>query len=195
MAAYLRVSSKEQNTSNQTPSIEQYCQSRDWELWEVYQEQESAWQSGHQKELARLLSDLRSGKKKYEHLIIWSLDRLSRLGIAATLQLINSLELLGCRVISIQESWLAESGPMREVFTALASWAAKYESDRRSERTLAGLARAKKNGKQLGRPRGSRDKGKRKKAGYINRWLNKGSARIIPDALAIQGENKQRVVF
>jgi len=59
-----------------------------------------------------------------------------------------------CRVVSIRESWIAEAGPMREVFAAIAAWAAKFESDRRSERTLAGLAQARAEGKKLGWPAG-----------------------------------------
>ena len=62
---------------------------------------------------------------------------------------------------------------MREMFIAMSAWVAKFESDRRSERTLAGLARAKANGKKLGRPAGNKDKGKRKRTGYLLRYANK----------------------
>jgi len=41
------------------------------------------------------------------------------------------------------------------------AWVAEFESRRRSERTLAGLARALQEGKKLGRPKGSKDKHKR----------------------------------
>lgn len=170
-AAYLRVSGPGQEVANQLPTIQAWAASRGYDSrLEIYQETESAWKQGHQKELARLLSDLRTGRRKYDYLVTWSLDRLSRQGIAATLQLINSFESLGCKVISIQESWVAESGPMREVFAAMAAWAAKFESDRRSERTKAGLARARGEGKQLGRPTGAKDKNGRHKAGYLLRY-------------------------
>ena len=172
-ALYLRVSTQEQSLDNQLPQLEAYASGRGYEIVALYKENESAWKSGHQKELSRLLADIRSGKRKFDYLIVWSLDRLSRQGIAATLQLINSFEALGCRVVSIQESWVAESGPMREVFAAMAAWAAKFESDRRSERTLAGLDRAKREGKKLGRPPGAKDKNGRRKAGYLRRWAGK----------------------
>lgn len=174
VALYLRVSTTEQNVDNQLPAIEAYAKSRDWQIVETYRENESAWRAGHQRELARLLTDIRSGKRKYDVLLIWSLDRLSRQGIGPLLQLINSIEIYGCHVVSVNESWThPDAGPMREMFIAMSAWAAKFESDRRSERTKAGLARAIANGKKLGRPVGKKDKGKRKRTGYLLRYANK----------------------
>jgi len=180
-AGYIRVSGNGQDASNQLPSIFAWCESRGFDRprVEIFQETESAWKVGHQRELARILADLRSCQRKYDFLVVWSLDRLSRQGIVATLQLINSFEVLGCKVVSIQESWVSDGGPMREVFAAMAAWAARFESDRRSERTLAGLARVKASGKKLGRPVGSKDKGQRRRAGYYARYaLKKGAANV-----------------
>ncbi len=112
VAAYLRVSTQEQTTANQSPAIEAWVKSRGHELVEVYQENESAWRNGHQRELARLLSDLRSGRRKYDILLVWSLDRLTRAGIAAILTLVNTFKSYGCQVVSIQESWTEQAGPM-----------------------------------------------------------------------------------
>ncbi len=58
---YLRVSTAEQTVENQLPALEKWIGDRGYELVEVYQENESAWKSGHQRELSRLLDDLRSG--------------------------------------------------------------------------------------------------------------------------------------
>lgn len=173
---YLRVSTTRQDADNQLPSIRAWCESNKYELVEIYQESESAWKAGHQHELKRLLDDLRTGKRHYDCLVVWALDRLCRQGIGALLQLINTFEVHGCHVISVNESWTQATGPMRELFIAMAAWAGKFESDRRSERTLAGLARAKANGKVLGRPHGAKDSKKRRRAGYLMRYVNKGAA-------------------
>jgi len=173
-ALYIRVSTTEQNVDNQLPALEAYADSRGWQIVETYRENESAWRAGHQRELARLLADIRGGKRKYDVLLIWALDRLSRQGIGPLLQLINSFEVYGCHVVSVNENWThPDAGPMREMFIAMSAWAAKFESDRRSERTKAGLARAIANGKKLGRPAGKKDKGKRKRTGYLLRYANK----------------------
>ena len=173
-ALYLRVSTTEQNVDNQLPALEAYADSWGWQIVETYRENESVWRAGHQRELARLLADIRGGKRKYDVLLIWALDRLSRQGIGPLLQLINSFEVYGCHVVSVNENWThPDAGPMREMFIAMSAWAAKFESDRRSERTKAGLARAIANGKKLGRPAGKKDKGKRKRTGYLLRYANK----------------------
>ena len=172
-ALYLRVSTTEQNTDNQLRALEAYAVSRGWQIVEVYQENESAWKAGHQKELARLLSDSRNGKRKVDVVLLWALDRLSREGAAAILNLINTFKAYGIRVISYQESWTEAPGAIGEVLYAIAGWVAKMESERRSERTKAGLVRAISQGKKLGRPTGSKDAGKRKRTGYLLRYANK----------------------
>ena len=77
---YLRVSTTEQNVDNQLPALEAYADSRGWQIVEVYRENESAWKSGHQKELARLLADCRNGRHRVDVVLVWALDRLSREG-------------------------------------------------------------------------------------------------------------------
>ena len=62
---YARTSTNEQSTDNQVPVLQDWAKRRDFEVIEVYQETESAWKSGHQKELARLLSDCRNGRCKF----------------------------------------------------------------------------------------------------------------------------------
>ena len=175
IAVYLRVSTNEQETANQLPAIMAWCESHGYNKERIvfYQENESAWKDGHQRELARLRKELQTGKRKFDYLVVWALDRLSRQGIAAILHLINSFETRGCKVVSIQESWTDMPGGMRELFIAIAGWSAKYESDRRSERVRAGLERARQAGKQLGQRSGSKDKNPRKKKGYLLRYADR----------------------
>ena len=104
VALYLRVSSPEQNADNQIPALETFAANRGWHITAIYLEQESAWKAGHQKELARLLDDCRSGRRKYDIVLVWALDRPSRQGAAAILNLINTFKAYGVRVISYQES-------------------------------------------------------------------------------------------
>ncbi len=165
---YLRVSSSEQTTENQLPALQKWVADRGHELVAVYAENESAWQSGHQRELSRLFADL--PKRKVDICLVWALDRLTREGIAKVFELIDKLKFYGVRVISYQESWTEQSGPMADLLYAITAWVAEFESRRRSERTLAGLARAIAEGKKLGRPNGSQDKKKRKRRGYLLRY-------------------------
>ncbi len=157
---YLRVSSSEQSVENQLPALEQWVNSRGHKLVDIYQEAESAWRNGHQRELARLKDNSR--KRKFDIVLVWALDRLSREGAAAILNLVSTFKVYGVQVISYQESWTEVPGEIGEILYAIAGWVARMESQRRSERTKAGLARLKAQGKSLGRPQGAKDKKKRK---------------------------------
>ena len=75
----------------------------------------------------------------------------------------HKLSVCGVKVLSYQESWTEAPGELAELLYALTGWVAKMESQRRSERTKAGLARVRAQGKRLGRPTGSKDKRKRRR--------------------------------
>ena len=92
----------------------------------------------------------------------WGLMEPPYTGATAILNLINALEVYCVQVISYQEPWTETPGEIGELLYAIAGWVAKMECKRRSERTKAGLDRAIRQGKKLGRPKGSKDKKKRR---------------------------------
>lgn len=55
--------------------------------------------------------------------------------------------------MSVQESWLDSSGPVRDLLVSIFSWISAQERQRISSRTKAGLEQAKRRGRILGRPR------------------------------------------
>ncbi len=158
---YIRVSTGMQDNTNQLAVLLEWAKQRDYEVVKVYEEEESAWRNGHQKELAKLIDDAR--KRKFQAVLVWALDRLSREGALAILSLVQKLSVHGVKVLSYQESWTEAPGEMAELLYALTGWVARMESQRRSERTRAGLARVKAQGKRLGRPPGSKDRKRRKR--------------------------------
>ena len=160
VALYLRVSDPTQHTENQLPVLRDWISQRGYVVAEVYEETETAWRNGHQKELSRLVTDAYKGK--FEVLVVWALDRLSREGALAILRLVDRLRTYGVKVLSYQESWTEAPGELAELLYALTGWVARMESQRRSERTRTGLTRAVAQGKKLGRPKGSKDKKRRR---------------------------------
>ena len=163
---YSRVSTGEQDTTNQTAALIDWAKRRGFEVAGIYQEEESAWKAGHQRELSRLLDY--ASKRRFDAVLVWALDRLSREGPLAILTLVNRLKICGVKVLSYQESWTEAPGELAELLYALTGWVARMESQRRSERTKAGLARVKAQGKRLGRPTGSKDRKKRRRRqGFI----------------------------
>ena len=166
-AIYCRVSTADQHTDNQLDSLKAWAQRREFTVVQVYQENETAWKAGHQRELAKLLDRARQGR--FRVIMVWSLDRLSREGSLAILSLVEKLKTYGVKVLSYQEAWTDAPGELAELLYSITGWVARMESQRRSERTRAGLERAKRNGQALGRPPGARDKRKRKKVSYADK--------------------------
>jgi DNA invertase Pin-like site-specific DNA recombinase len=143
----LRVSTKEQDYENQRPALEAIARARGFEITGTYSEDAST--RKRRPEFERMLDDARRGK--FDVLLIWAIDRFGRDTIGNLLA-VADLDRAGVSVVSDQEEWLDTSeGPMRELLIFLFSWIAKQERDRRAQRTKAGLARAKAEGKRIGR--------------------------------------------
>ncbi len=173
---YLRVSSSEQTVENQLPALKQWIAGKGYELVEVYQENESAWKSGHQRELSRLFADLQ--KRKPDICLVWALDRLTREGIAKIFELIHKFKFYGVQVISYQELWTEVGGAMADLLYAITAWVAEFESKRKSERIKAGIERLRREGKPVGRQKGAKDKQKRSRTGYLLRYAKKQPVKI-----------------
>ncbi len=137
----LRVSDPGQHTDNQLPDLIGWAERRGLEVVVIYNFQESAWKGAHQKQLTQVYQDARASK--FQVLLVWALDRLSREGPLATLEIVHRLGQSDVQVWSYQEPWTEAGGELLDLLLAIAGWVARMESNRRSERTRAGLARAK----------------------------------------------------
>ena len=168
VAIWLRASDPSQHPENQLPDLRSWAARRAMEIVKVYKLSESAWRGTHQKALTEVYQDARAGR--FQILLVWALDRLSREGVAATLEIIERLGRYRVKVLLLQESWTEAEGPMQELLLSIVAWVARMESNRRSERTKASLQRAVAEGKRLGRPPGSKDRRKRSRRGYFARW-------------------------
>jgi DNA invertase Pin-like site-specific DNA recombinase len=99
-------------------------------------------------------------KRKFDVLLFWSLDRLSREGVLKTLLILNQLSGYGVKYRSLQEQWIDSLGAFSDAIVGILATVAKFEADRMSSRVRSGLARAKAQGKTLGRPRAVVDRSK-----------------------------------
>ncbi|MEO1691133.1 MAG: recombinase family protein, partial [Cyanobacteria bacterium J06631_6] len=82
-----------------------------------------------------------------------SLDRFSREGIRKTIHYLQQLEGFGVRFKSYTETFLdTENELVAHIVIGIFSYLAQQEAVKISERTKAGLERAKAQGKTLGRP-------------------------------------------
>jgi len=145
--AYVRVSTEDQTVENQLPDLRQLAEARGLRIGRVFAESMSAVK--FRPEYEALLKAAHSGK--VGTILIWALDRLHRSMIGA-MQTVLELDRLGVRVISVREPWLDTSGPVRSLLIAVFGWVAEQERLRISERTKAGLDRARRAGTKLGKP-------------------------------------------
>lgn len=150
-ALYLRVSTAEQTTENQRLELVKLAELRGWQVTEVYEDAGISGAKGRDKrpELDRLLKD--AAKRKFDRVLVWSVDRLGRstAQVAVTMEELRSSRVnLFCYRESMDSS-TAHGQAMLE----MAAVFAKLERAMIQERVKAGLARAKAEGKTLGRPR------------------------------------------
>ena len=131
---YSRVPDSGPDADNQTNILLEWAKARGLVVVGIYAEAETAWKAGQQAELTKMKAD--AAKRKFDAVLAWALDRLSREGALAILQLASTLKVYGVKVISYQESWTETPGDLAEVLYALAGWVARMESQRRSERTI-----------------------------------------------------------
>ena len=114
----------------------------------------------YRKQLAAMFAG--ATRREFDLLLVWSLDRFSREGMAATVGYLQRLALNGVAFRSFTEEHLStENELVRNILLATLSSLAKLEREKISQRTKAGLERARAKGKVLGRPKfsdGDRDK-------------------------------------
>ena len=146
---YIRVSKNDQNLHLQKEALFTY------KVEKIYEEKISG-NANRKYVLESLLNELKPGDK----LVIWRLDRLGRRALEL-IQLQKTFEENNIHLISITET-LDTSTAMGKFAFQIVCCFAEMERNVIIERTRAGLAAAKKRGKQGGRPKGLSDEAKKK---------------------------------
>ena len=149
IAIYGRVSTDKQDTGNQLIQLREFGEKQGWTVFREYVDYESG-SKAHRVEFQRMFSD--ASRRKFDLVLFWALDRLSREGVLPTLQYLNRLESYGVGFRSFTEPYFDSCGVFKDAVIGIMATLAKQERVKRSERTKAGLARVKAAGKALGRP-------------------------------------------
>ncbi|HLW81146.1 MAG TPA: recombinase family protein [Candidatus Acidoferrales bacterium] len=147
---YLRVSTDKQEAENQAVQLRSFARKQNWQIVHEYCDHESGAKS-NRVEFQRMFTD--ASRRKFDLLLFWSLDRLSREGCLPTLRYLETLTRYGVEWRSFTEQFFDSCGPFRDAVISIMATLARQERIRISERTIAGLQRARAAGKILGRPR------------------------------------------
>jgi hypothetical protein len=134
-------------------SARTFSQNQHGPIFLEYEDHESV-DKAERTEFRVMLQD--AAARKFDALLFWSLDRLTREGTLATLTYLELIESYGVHWRSLTEPWIDSAGPFRDVIISLLASLAKQERVRISERVRAGLTRAKqygtRSGRAIGRP-------------------------------------------
>jgi DNA invertase Pin-like site-specific DNA recombinase len=147
-AVYARVSTLDQEPENQLRELRLYVEARGWQAVEFIDKGVSG-----ARESRPALDELVKGAKrrKFDTLVVWKLDRFGR-NLKHLLFLLDELAALGIGFVSMGEG-IDTSTPAGRLQLHILGSIAQFERDRCAERVRLGLARAKAQGKRLGRPR------------------------------------------
>jgi DNA invertase Pin-like site-specific DNA recombinase len=155
-AIYVRVSLDDgrQTVENQSQQLSEFCERMGWQVVSEFSDAKSG-KSLDRPGFKRMMEA--ASKRTFDVLVFWDLSRLSRGGVSETLRVLEQVKAWGIAYRSLQESYIDTLGPFGDVVISLLASIAKLEREKIRERTLAGLARARKAGRIGGRPRAEDD--------------------------------------
>lgn len=157
VAIYARVSTKDkgQETESQLHQLRDFCAKQGYEVVREYVDRVSGKTSDREQFQMMFAA---ASRREFDLVLFWALDRFSREGVFETLQHLQRLTGYGVGYRSFTEQYLDSCGMFRDAVISILATIAKQERIRLSERTIAGLERARLAGRVGGRPRVAHDK-------------------------------------
>ena len=187
-ALYARISTRDkgQEVENQLAQLREFAARQGWTVVNEFIDRESG-STPDRKQFRAMFTA--ASQHKFDVLLFWSLDRLSREGVLDTLQHLNRLTSYRVNYRSFTEQYFDSCGVFKDAVISILATIAKQERIRLSERVKAGLDRVRSRGRKLGRPRVVVD------AATIASLRNQGrSWREIVQALGVSKGSAQRAV-
>ena len=166
VGVYGRVSMRDQNIETQRLMLRDYCGRTNLEIVDEYLDCGFSGKDDERPDFSRLLADMRMGQ--INCIVVYKLDRIGR-SLQHLLNLFGEFKNRGVEFISLSQQ-INTTTPEGRMFLKMLMVFSEYEREMIVSRTYEGLNRAKKQGKTLGRPNGSKDKKRRRKSGYVSRW-------------------------
>jgi putative DNA-invertase from lambdoid prophage Rac len=173
--AYIRVSTEKQTTANQRHEIEQFAQSKHLIISKWIEETISSTRRLEERRLSKVLKLL----KPTDKLIVTELSRLGR-NLMQIMSILNHCMEKKVTVYAIKEGYELGDNINSKVLAFAFGLAAEIERNLISQRTKESLARLKAEGRQLGRPKGSKKQFPKlaPHAAYISQRLAEGARQI-----------------
>ncbi len=164
VALYARVSTddKEQNPETQLLALRRFCQEHAWDIEGEYVDKARAKDYKRRLQWEQLKKDAR--QRKFKMVFVFRLDRAFR-SVRECLNTMEEWKERGIIFKSLMEDVIDTSSSMGNFIFQVLAAVAELESGIISDRVTAGLARAKSQGKRLGRPQVT------SRAGFSDRYI------------------------
>jgi len=146
-AIYARVSTEDQHLDNQLAELRRFAAQQGWAIVREYTDKATA-KNGDRTGWKQMWKDVAS--HRFDVLLFWSLDRLTREGVLKTHLYLKQLTDADVKFKSYTEQYVDSLGVFGDAIIGMLAAVAQQERIRISDRTKAGLARARKAGKILG---------------------------------------------
>lgn len=151
VAIYARVSTDKQDAVNQLAQLRTFAEQQGWEVVHEYTDAATGSGKKHRPQFEACM--LAASQRRFDCVLFWALDRLSREGIVKTISYLEQLKAWGVGWRSYTQPFLDTGNEMtNSIVLAVLSAVAKQERVTISERTKAGLQRVRRAGVRLGRP-------------------------------------------
>lgn len=149
IALYARVSTQDQTAENQILELRSYCTARGWTVAQEFVDHGISGSTTSRPQLDALMTAAR--RRRFDAVVCWKLDRMGR-NLQHLITLLDDITSLGIGFVSLGESIDLSTSAGRLQLHLLGAFA-QFERERIRERVYAGLARARQQGKRLGRRR------------------------------------------
>jgi len=148
VACYLRVSTLSQHSENQLIELIDVCNRNKWQITEIYEETISGTKGVDERyELNRMMHD--ACRKKFDKVVVWSVDRLGR-SMKHLVSVLSQLDELNVDVFSYVQGIDTSTQFGKSMFQMVGIFA-ELENNMRADRQRIGIKRALDNGAKFGR--------------------------------------------
>ena len=155
VAIYTRVSTLDQNVSNQFLELRDHCSKMGWEIVKEYSDEGLSGTLSREKRpaLNALIKD--AYRKRFDSVVCWDISRIGR-SMKELVLFLSDMKDKGVGICSVRQGF-DTSTSMGEIMYQFVGILSSWEREMIRERTLAGLERAKSEGKTLGRRKVTND--------------------------------------
>ena len=155
VAIYTRVSTLDQTVDNQLIELRDHCSKMGWEIVKEYSDEGLSGTLSREKRpaLNSLIKD--AYRKKFDSVICWDISRIGR-SMKELVLFLSDMKDRGVGICSVRQGF-DTSTTMGEIMFQFVGILSSWEREMIRERTLAGLERAKSQGKTLGRRKVTND--------------------------------------